>query len=322
MYSFVQDPLVFPQFPSTLNAPDTFSIATEVDYLYKEEGRAVFSKDSLTSLMESMKNDEKAVENPKLIMDRFLNGCHQRVWESSHESLSNVSPSQEQKKCENSKENPSSTYDDTITAHSSSHHDSDTHSPTAQHYTIPLQRDSSQDVNASSTERYIPSGGSSGYGTCSDHYFESGSSASTAGTTDYFKSRLADVAECNSLSTCDEEEGHQTVVDIMNHSSRPPTLECGMNSDPKDNVCIAAPSGIESVNCKPNRLHGVVLPTKDTGKSKHNDITRTFPHHINNYGITTSTHNDLLNRQGHLSDYERCFTDDEGYLRFTKETAV
>ena len=43
-----------------------------------------------------MKNDEKATDSPKLIMDRFLYGCNQRVWESSHESLSNVPPSSTQ----------------------------------------------------------------------------------------------------------------------------------------------------------------------------------------------------------------------------------
>ena len=78
---------MLPQFPYTSHVLDTMSITTEVDYLYKEEGRAVVSKDSLSSLMKAMENDEKIVDSPKLIMDRFLNGCHERVWECSHESL-------------------------------------------------------------------------------------------------------------------------------------------------------------------------------------------------------------------------------------------
>ena len=90
-----QDPHVLPQFP---HIPDSLSISTEVDYLYKEEGRTVLSHTSLSSLMKSMKNDEQAIDSSKLIMDRFLSGCHQRVWEDSHESLSNIppSPTQEQ----------------------------------------------------------------------------------------------------------------------------------------------------------------------------------------------------------------------------------
>ena len=76
-----QDPYILPQF---LHASVSLSVATDLNYLHMEE------ESTLT------KNDEKAIDNPKLIMDRFLNGCHQRVWESSHESLSNVHPSSTQ----------------------------------------------------------------------------------------------------------------------------------------------------------------------------------------------------------------------------------
>lgn len=51
----LQDPHVLPQFP---HAPDSLSVTTEVDYLYKEEGRI---HTSLSSLMISIKNDEKAI---------------------------------------------------------------------------------------------------------------------------------------------------------------------------------------------------------------------------------------------------------------------
>ena len=83
----MQDPCVLPQLSYTSHILDTVSITTEVDYLYKEEGRAVVSDNSLSSLMKTMESDDKVLDSPKLIMDRFLNGCHERVWQCSHESL-------------------------------------------------------------------------------------------------------------------------------------------------------------------------------------------------------------------------------------------
>ena len=309
---FLQDPHVLPQFPYASHAPDSLSIATEVDYLYKEEGRTLLSHTSLSSLMKSMKNDEKAIDSPKLIMDRFLNGCHQRVWESSHESLSNVPPSstQEQgtsKLTELHCTETVSPCDGTDPTSSQLHLATDSDNVTAQHYTLPLQ------TGCLAVDSYIPSGGSSGYGTCSDHYFESGSSTYTSATNDYFKSRLADVAECNSLSTCGEEEERQqtSVVDIRKHSGdscHEPTLACEVspcNDTDKD---------------RPHRtLNLMTLPIKSTGN--HSFVTTQCAGHTNSY-----TNSDLINRQRDFTPSsippEHYFTDDEGYLRFAKETTV
>ena len=315
---FLQDPHVLPQFPYASHAPDSLSITTEVDYLYKEEGRTLLSHTSLSSLMKSMKNDEKAIDSPKLIMDRFLNGCHQRVWESSHESLSNVPPSQEQELTELHCAETVASRDGTDPVCSKSHLASDSDNVMAQHYTIPLQIDFS---NRLAVDSYIPSGGSSGYGTCSDHYFESGSSTYTSATNDYFKSRLADVAECNSLSTCgEEEEGQQTsVVDIMKHSRdscNQPTLACDISLDSEvTNLC-------SDTDTDKHRTHLMTLPVKSTGN--HRFITTQRAGHTN-CGVTC-TNSDLISRHRDFTPSsippEYYFTDEEGYLRFSKETTV
>ena len=274
--------------------------------------------------MKSMKDDEKAVDSPKLIMDRFLNGCHQRVWESSHESLSNVPPPHEQSSSKPSEQcAKQSTENLNLGANpvcSDSHQSSELHNSTAEHYTIPLQADVQ---SGQAAENYIPSGGSSGYGTCSDHYsnFESGSSVCMSTTNNYFKSRLADVAECNSLSTCgEEEEGQQTIVGVMKHSRDCPhhfTLESHMNSNSEITQC--------DIEC-PNRLSRSKFPVKSTCNPECGEIPTQCAGHINT--SITCTSNDL-NRQGSLSDHtptslppEHYFTDDEGYLRFTKEAVV
>ena len=304
---FLQDPHVLPQFPYASHAPDSLSIATEVDYLYKEEGRTLLSHTSLSSLMKSMTSDEKAIDSPKLIMDRFLNGCHQRVWESSHESLSNVPPSSTQEQGSSKLTDLHCTgapCDCTNPVSDESHLASDSDNVTARHYTIPLQ----DFTNRASVDSYIPSGGSSGYGTCSDRYFESGSSTYTSATNDYFKSRLADVAECNSLSTCGEEE-ETSMVDIMKHSRdscHEPPLACEVSLDSED-----APSSATTT-----------LPVKSTGN--HRLITTQCAGHTNR-GITC-TNSELINRHRDFTPSsvppEQYFTDDEGYLRFAKETTV
>ncbi len=318
----MQDPHVLPQFPCASHAPDSLSVATEVDYLYKEEGRTLLSHTSLSSLMKSMKNDEKAIDSPKLIMDRFLNGCHQRVWESSHESLSGVpqSSTQEQsssKLTELHCAEADATYDDTDPISNKSHLASDSDSVPAQHYTIPLQMDFS---NQLAVDSYIPSGGSSGYGTCSDHYFESGSSTYTSSTNDYFKSRLADVAECNSLSTCgEEEEGQKTsVVDIMKRSRdscHEPVLACEMRLDGEVTPC----SGTDTDK---HRIHLMTHSVKSTGN--HNFITTQCAGHTNR--VVACTNSNLISRHRDFAPSsippEHYFTDDEGYLRFSKETTV
>ena len=280
---FLQDPHVLPQFLYTSREADALSVTTEVNYLYEEQGKSLLNHDSLPSLINSMKNDEKTINSPKLIMDRFINGCHQRVWESSHESLSSAPSPQLQKDgkrnpCEEVAKVDATTLEASNPIPSDPQLNSDSNDSKAQHYTIPLQ-------TSGLCDSYIPSG-SSGYGTCSDHYFESGSSAYTGPTCDYFKSRLADVAECNSLSTCGDEERHQTTVDIMKHS--------------KDT----------------SRSHLV--------KSNYDNITTTCTDSIN-----YSRNNELQTRCSSLNDYtqspippEHYFTDDEGYLRFSKETAV
>ena len=273
--------------------------------------------------MKSMQNDEKAIETPKLIMDRFLNGCHQRVWESSHESLSNIPPSSTQEQgnsrlIEHCAEN-TATYDSANPVPSDSHLAADSGNLMAQHYTIPLQTDF---PNRLTMDSYIPSGGSSGYGTCSDHYFESGSSAYTSATNDYFKSRLADVAECTSLSTCGEEEGQQTnVVDIMKRSRdscHHPLLACSEAAP-----CSGTDTDKDCLN-RPNRSDCVLLPIKSTGKHRFGTITTQCAGHMNR-GITC-TNSDLINRHGDFTPSsvppDHYFTDDEGYLRFSKETAV
>ena len=319
---FLQDPHVLPQFPYASHAPDSLSIATEVDYLYKEEGRTLLSHTSLSSLMKSMKNDEKAIDSPKLIMDRFLNGCHQRVWESSHESLSNIPPSssQEDELTELHCAETGASRDGTVSICNKSHLASDSDNVLARHYTIPLQMDFS---NQLAVDSYIPSGGSSGYGTCSDHYFESGSSTYTSATNDYFKSRLADVAECNSLSTCgEEEEGQQTsVVDIMKHSRdscHQPMVACEMSLDSEVTPC----SDTDTDKDRPHRTHLMTLPVKSTGN--HRFITTQCAGHTN-CGVTC-TNSDLINRHRDFTPSsvppEHYFTDDEGYLRFSKETTV
>ena len=316
---FVQDPHVLPQFPRASRAPDSLSITTEVDYLYKEEGRTLLSHTSLSSLMKSMKNDEKAIDSPKLIMDRFLNGCHQRVWESSHESLSNVpqssTPEQSSSKLtELHCAETGTTYDGTDPVSNKSHLASDSDSVPAQHYAIPLQMNFS---NQLAVDSYIPSGGSSGYGTGSDHYFESGSSTYTSTTNDYFKSRLADVAECNSLSTCgDEEERQQTsVVDIMKRSRdscHDPVLACETRLDSDITPCTGT-------DTDKHRTHH---PIKSTGN--HKSITTQCAGHTSR-GVTCTTSN-LISRHRDFTPSsippEHYFTDDEGYLRFSKETTV
>ena len=278
----------------------------------------MISNNSLSSLIKSMKEEEKVIESPKLIMDRFLNGCHERVWESSHESLCSVPSPQGQSTGKFSDHHQEDVCEDADPAPGSSHLDSDIHSTVAQHYTIPLQAESLARVKVG-VDSYIPSGGSSGYGTCSDHYFESGSSASMSGTSDYFKLRLVDVAECNSLSTC-EEEGNQTVVEVANHSgdtSSHPVLECSLTLE-------AAQCNATRDKESPNTPCHLTLPLKCLCTSKYNDLTT---HHIDNSSTCNIT--DPPDRQGSLSDYapstlppEHYFTDNEGYLRFTKETAV
>lgn len=327
---FLQDPHVLPQFPYASHAPDSLSITTEVDYLYKEEGRTVLSHTSLSSLMKSMKNDEKAIDSPKLIMDRFLNGCHQRVWEGSHESLSNVppSPTQEQgnsKLAELHCAETDTTYDGinpAVPVNSSLV--SDSANGMAHHYTIPLQIDFS---NRLAVDSYIPSGGSSGYGTCSDHYFESGSSTYTSATNDYFKSRLADVAECTSLSICgEEEEGKQTsVVDIMKYSrdSCHPMFVGEMSSDSDVTPCSGTDTDKDCVN-RPHRTHVMSLPIKSTSNHRFGNITTQCAGHTN--CSVTCTNSNLNNRHRDFTPSsippEYYFTDDEGYLRFSKETSV
>ena len=282
----------------------------------------MISNSSLSSLMKSMENDEKVIESPKLIMDRFLNGCHERVWEGSHESLCSVPPPQRQSGEKLSEQCQENAYEDADPVPSNSHVTSDPHTTTAQHYTIPLQSGSTPGVKVLGVGSYIPSGGSSGYGTCSDHYFESGSSASMSTTNDYFKLRLADVAECNSLSTCEEEEGQQTVVAVTNHSrntSSLPLLECSVNSSPEVTEC-AATSGRESLS-RPNRPHHVMPPFKSTGATRYDVLTTQPTDHIiiNN---SSTCNNSLSDYAPSTLPPEHCFTDDEGYLRFTKETAV
>lgn len=325
---FLQDPHVLPQFPYTTHEVDVLSVTTEVEYLYKEKRRSLLSHDSLSSLINSMKNDEKAIDSPKLIMDRFLNGCHQRVWESSHESLSNAPSPLLQKDgklspCEEVAKLDAAKVEAGNSVSSDPHLNSDSNDIMAQHYTIPLPTSGLPNASGQQTDHdsYIPSG-SSGYGTCSDHYFESGSSAYTGPANDYFKSRLADVAECNSLSTCGEEEGHQTTVDIMKHS-KDTSLQhsqsgCCVNSNLENTAAFRS----KNSPSKPSRPHFMTFPVKSTGRSKYDDdITTACTDHIN--------HNELQNRCSSLSDYtqspippEHYFTDDEGYLRFSKETAV
>ena len=277
--------------------------------------------------MKSMKDDEKAVDSPKLIMDRFLNGCHQRVWESSHESLSNVPPPHEQSSSKPSEQcAKQSTENLNLGANpvcSDSHQSSELHNSTAEHYTIPLQADVQ---SGQAAENYIPSGGSSGYGTCSDHYFESGSSAWTSASNDYFKSRLADVAECNSLSTCgEEEEGQQTIVDvIMKHSkdtTRHSTIECKMSSDSEITQCGSFSIDIECLN-RLSRSDSTMFPVRSTSNSKCANITTKCVGHINNTSNNLNSHSSSRHYTPTSVPPEHYFTDDEGYLRFTKETAV
>ena len=74
-------------------------------------------------LTKSINTDEKAIDSPKLIMDQFVSGCHQRVSESSHESLSNVSQH-------------GATYDNACPISSISELASDSCDVMAQHYTL------------------------------------------------------------------------------------------------------------------------------------------------------------------------------------------
>ena len=272
-----------------------------------------------------MKDDEKAVESPKLIMDRFLNGCHQRVWESSHESLPNVPPPHEQISSKPSEQfdEIDASYESTNSVPDDSRCTCESHDSTAEHYTIPLQADVQ---SGQAAENYIPSGGSSGYGTCSDHYFESGSSAWTSASNDYFKSRLADVAECNSLSTCgEEEEGQQTIVDvIMKHSkdtTRHSTIECKMSSDSEITQCGSFSIDIECLN-RLSRSDSTMFPVRSTSNSKCANITTKCVGHINNTSNNLNSHSSSRHYTPTSVPPEHYFTDDEGYLRFTKETAV
>ena len=328
--AFLQDPHVLPQFPYASHNPDSLSISTEVDYLYKEEGRTVLSHTSLSSLMKSMKNDEQAIDSPKLIMDRFLNGCHQRVWESSHESLSNIppSPTREQgssKLAELHCAETDATCDGTNPVPANSNLASDSGNVMTQHYTIPLQIDFS---NRLAVDSYIPSGGSSGYGTCSDHYFESGSSTYTSSTNDYFKSRLADVAECTSLSTCGEEEQRQqtSVVDVTKHlrdSCHHPMLVCEMSSNSEVTPCSDTDTDKDCLN-RAHKTHTMTLSVKSTSNHRLGSITTQCAGHTN--CSVTYTNSDLNNRHRDFTPSsippEYYFTDDEGYLRFSKETSV
>ena len=97
-------------------------------------------------LIKSINTDEKAIDSPKLIintdekaidspklMDRFLNGCHRRVRESSHESLSNVPHEQSSSKLT---ELHGATYDNTCPISSISKLASDSCDVVAQHYTL------------------------------------------------------------------------------------------------------------------------------------------------------------------------------------------
>lgn len=92
----LQDPCVVPHFPGPSHILDTHSIATEVNYLYNEEKRCVtvLTHGSLSSLTVTTKETMQST-SPKL-MDRFLNECQQRVWESNHEPLSDIPPPQQQ----------------------------------------------------------------------------------------------------------------------------------------------------------------------------------------------------------------------------------
>ena len=268
-----------------------------------------------------MKNDKKAVDSPKLIMDRFLNGCHQRIWESSHESLSSAPSPQLQKDgklnpCEEVAKLDAATLEASNPIPSDPQLNYDSNDSKAQHYTIPLQTSGLPNASGQLPDSYIPSG-SSGYGTCSDHYFESGSSTCMGPTCDYFKSRLADVAECNSLSTYGDEESHRTTVHIMKHSNdtslQHSHSECCVNSDLEN---TATAQSKKSAN-KPSGPHFV--------KSMYDDDIATTCTHCINY----STNNELQTRCSSLNDYtqssipsEHYFTDHEGYLRFSKETAV
>ena len=112
--------------------------------------------------MKSMQNDEKAIEHPKLIMDRL---CHQRVWESSHESLSNVPPfsTQEQGNSKLTKQCAENvaTYDGANPVPSSdSHLVADSDSLMAQHYKINTKLDdiiTTCCVNDSGVREFTPS---------------------------------------------------------------------------------------------------------------------------------------------------------------------
>ena len=294
---------MLPQLSYTSHVLDTVSIATEVDYLYKEEGRTVVSDNSLSSLMKAMKSDDKVLDSPKLIMDRFLNGCHERVWECSHESLPTTHEPDENRLTKPSEVTA-------VPAPNQSHQRSDSHECLAQHYSIPLKSGGLENTSELLTERYIPSSGSSGYGTCSDHYFESNSSACTAATNDYFKSRLADVAECHSLSTCGGDEGHQTVVEVNKHAREPShdsLSDCSLNSDLEVTECV-------------HRTQ-VTLEQQDT--ESHRDAKGNTG--CNRLGVSCAD-NELLNRRNCLTPSslppEHYFTDDEGYLRLTNETTL
>ena len=283
---------------------------TEVDYLYKEEGRAVVSKDSLSSLMKAMENDEKIVDSPKLIMDRFLNGCHERVWECSHESL--TAPHEPS---DNKLKSTEPCESNDLTVPDKSHLRSRSHECLAQHYTIPLKSGCLENASEPVTDKYIPSGGSSGYGTCSDHYFESTSSGYTAAASDYFKSRLADVAECNSLSTCGEEDGHQSMVAVTKLAREPShnsLLECSLNSDLDVRECHS-------------KAHRTQLSAESTGRRVDTERGATEVAGRVSLGVSCAD-NELVSRRNCLTPAslppEHCFTDDEGYLRFVNETVL
>lgn len=82
----MQDPCVLPQFqccPSHIL--DTHSITTEVDYLYKEEKHSLRYDSPIL-----LTNAIEVTQSPHVIMDCFLDGCHQRVWKGSNESLCNT----------------------------------------------------------------------------------------------------------------------------------------------------------------------------------------------------------------------------------------
>ena len=266
-----------------------------------------------------MKNDAKAVETPKLIMDRFLNGCHQRVWKSSYESLSNVSPTpaQEQSDSQPAKQQCAETNVTGEDANLITCNFNLNSISQVEHYTLPLQQDVS---NRLEVDSYIPSGGSSGYGTSSDHYFESVSSTivSSDSTKDYFKSRLADVAECNLLSTCEESRQQTSVIDTMKYSKN--SYHCPMLACEVSGECEVTPHGDAHTNKNhlrggPNRTSVMKLPINARNHGSISTQTAGLSN-CDIEGTNVKYHRDYTPSSVPPEQY---FTDVEGYLRFSEE---